>query len=291
MFQSSVTLRRSSRKRQPSASADNTTVYRKKQRKLAQLKSPKYDVILLDIEGTTTPIAFVHEVLFPHAKNELETYLTETYETAETQKDVLALIEQAKIDLKNKVPGAVLIPDIGFQAIQRNAVIANVLWQMSNDMKSTALKRLQGHIWKAGYKSGLLKGDLFPDVKSSLSQWHQQSIRLCIYSSGSIEAQKLLFGYSKEGDLTPMISQYFDTTSGDKRSPTSYSTIAEALSCPANRVIFLTDIYAEADAADQAGMTAVLLDRPGNHKDLGKGPKLLPRARTFPECDKYIFDE
>eukprot|EP00897_Mesotaenium_endlicherianum_P000305 jgi/Mesen1/10275/ME000785S09552 len=223
-------------------------------------------VIVLDIEGTTTPISFVADVLFPYARSNVGPHLRSTYGTPETQADIQLLREQVELDLAAQVAGAVPVPP---QEAGQEAVVAaleqNVAAMIAADRKITALKQLQGHIWRVGYAKGELLGEFFEDVPQALSQWHQAASKIYIYSSGSREAQRLIFGYTNVGDLRPYLSGYFDTTTGPKREARSYAEIALSVGVdsPAS-ITFCTDILEEAVAAKAAGVNAVLLSRPGN---------------------------
>ena len=236
-----------------------------------------YGVLLFDIEGTTTPISFVKDVLFPYVRERLGEFLMLTYDSRQTRADLQALIELAEADAAAGVEGVPMVlrfptddltaEDLSaeFRAAQIASAVANVNWQMSSDRKSTALKALQGHLWKKGYKHGQLKGQLFGgadgDVATQLRDWTAQGYDLAVYSSGSVGAQKLLFQYSDAGDLSPLFSANFDTTSGMKQDAASYANIARKLGREhrPDSILFLTDIWAEAWAAHQAGLHAVLL--------------------------------
>lgn len=249
--------------------------------------SPK-GIVLLDIEGTTTPITFVADVLFPWITKHLKKYLTSHFGEEETTKDIEALAAQAVQDEKDGVDGVKLVTITGSKTQQIKSVVENVTWLMSGDRKVGALKALQGHMWRSGYASGELKGDLYPDVKPAFDRWKKAGYDLYIYSSGSIEAQKLLFGASVEGNLLPLLSGHFDTTTGHKREQKSYEKIAKAVKMPPNSILFLTDIYAEATAALAAGMQVNILTRPGN-KDAtapAKGKYLCPVVKDFKQILK-----
>lgn len=218
-----------------------------------------FDHVVLDIEGTTTPIAFVHEVLFPYAADNVEAFLEAHWDEAGVQQDVQSLRELAASE-----EGLTAIPEAGERAAQQEAVLAVVRQLMAEDRKATGLKSLQGRIWREGYARGELQGQIFDDVPQAFERWRARGLTLYIYSSGSIEAQKLIFGFSDKGDLTPCLAGYFDTTTGPKRETDSYRKIAQAIGAAPERVIFLTDVVAEADAARQAGLQAAVLERPGN---------------------------
>ncbi|GAB2934928.1 acireductone synthase [Hafnia psychrotolerans] len=192
--------------------------------------------IVTDIEGTTTDIRFVHQVLFPYARERLETFIR----TQQGESDVAAALEALRAEIDQ--PQASV-----------DVLIEKLYAFMDGDVKSTALKVLQGIIWRSGYENGDFRGHLYPDVTPQLKVWHQQNLRLCVYSSGSVDAQKLLFGYSDEGDLTPLFSHYFDTRVGAKRETEPYQNIAGQLLLPGEEILFLSDIRQELDAARLAG--------------------------------------
>lgn len=260
-----------------------------------------YTLLLFDIEGTTTPISFVKEILFPYVSTHLASYLEQTYESAQTRADIQALIELAEND-RAAGANAPLIPRFpsngvaspAFRTAQITALVANVSWQMSSDRKSTALKQLQGHMWRKGYENGTLKGALFGgasgDVAQQLRAWHTQGYRLGVYSSGSVGAQKLLFAHSDSGDLTPLFCVHFDTTVGMKQESASYAAIAKSTGVSPDRILFFTDIWAEAWAAHQAGVAAVLLDRPGNYAlpPEQSSKHSFPIAKDFREVEQMM---
>ncbi|CAI7769977.1 unnamed protein product [Closterium sp. NIES-54] len=205
-------------------------------------------------------------VLFPYAKSHVGQHLLATFDTPETQADMLLLRTQIDEDVKSSIPGAEPVPpsEAGKEAVV-GAVERNVAAMIAADRKVTALKQLQGHIWRGGYEKGELKGEFFSDVLTALTQWHAAGCKIYIYSSGSREAQHLIFGYSNVGDLRRFISGFFDTTTGHKREARSYSEIALTLGADSpSHITFCTDILEEAQAAKQAGLQAVLLSRPGN---------------------------
>ena len=220
--------------------------------------------ILLDIEGTTTSIRFVYDTLFPFARHHVGTFLEGAWGDAAVQSDVDALREQAGQDLADGVTDAPQIPADGSPEVVRAATLANVLWQMNSDRKTTGLKGLQGKIWRHGYTSGELLGHIYDDVEPALLAWRDARTPVSIYSSGSVAAQKLLFRHSERGDLTPLLASYFDTTTGPKKVASSYTAIAEALQCDVGEVLFVTDSLDEAVAAHEAGVRAILSIRPGN---------------------------
>jgi len=220
-------------------------------KKRSELMS-NFDRIVLDIEGTTTSISFVYDTLFPFVRSNVRAYLDQNWD--EIQDVVGTLRDQALVDQE----GGLNAPE----PRDIESTVQNVLWQMDQDRKTTGLKALQGRIWEAGYLSGELKGHVYEDVPEALRRWTERGARVYIYSSGSIAAQKLLFGNSVAGDLTKYLSGYFDTTTGPKREPTSYESISKSIG--GERILFATDVVAEAEAAKSAGLDVVILNRPGN---------------------------
>jgi methylthioribulose 1-phosphate dehydratase/enolase-phosphatase E1 len=233
-----------------------------------------FKAVICDIEGTLCHINFVHKVLFSYIRENLSSYLDQTWTTDLTRSDVSDLISQSEKDASDNLEGLVPAKASGSDDETRQSVIKNVLWQMSIDRKIAPLKNLQGHIWQRGYANGDLVAELFPDVLPTLRKLHSTGMPLYIYSSGSVGAQKLLFGHTAEGDATNLFSGFFDTMVGHKREQSSYTAIATALNLPAADCVFLTDIYEEAVAASAAGMTPVLMLRDGN--------AALPADHGFP---------
>lgn len=200
--------------------------------------------IVTDIEGTTSDIRFVHNVLFPYARERLPALIA----TQQYNEPVKSILD----NLRDEIAA----PDATAETL-----LETLLRFMDEDRKSTALKALQGIIWREGYVNGDFTGHLYPDVLPALEKWRAQGIDLYVYSSGSVAAQKLLFGYSDEGDITPLFSGYFDTRVGAKRDVASYRAIAEQLALPPAQILFLSDIHQELDAAEQAGFRTVQLIR------------------------------
>ncbi|MGM0575664.1 MAG: acireductone synthase [Myxococcota bacterium] len=225
----------------------------------------RYRAVLLDIEGTTTSISFVYDTLFPFARDAVSHYLCDHWDEPGVRDDVRMLRDQARRDVEAGVEGVVPIPegDAGDEAV-RDAAVANVHWQMERDRKTTALKTLQGHIWRHGYRSGEIRGHVYTDVPDALAEWEYRGIPVYIYSSGSVEAQRLLFGASDAGDLTHFISGYFDTTTGPKKESDSYRAIAAQVQVEPEALVFVTDDLDEARAAREAGLGVVVSVRPGN---------------------------
>ncbi|WMV48883.1 hypothetical protein MTR67_042268 [Solanum verrucosum] len=222
--------------------------------------------IVLDIEGTTTPISFVTDVLFPYARDNVGRHLDATYDSEETQEDIKLLRAQVQEDLENGVAGAVPIPsnDAGKEKVIA-ALVKNVEAMIKADRKITALKELQGHIWQTGFKNNELEGVVFDDVPEALERWAASGIKVYIYSSGSRLAQRLLFGYTNYGDLRKYLCGFFDTTVGNKKETKSYHEITASLGVDhPSEILFVTDVYQEAIAAKPAGLEVIISVRPGN---------------------------
>lgn len=250
--------------------------------------------VLMDIEGTTTSIDFVHQVLFPYASAQVGAHVRE--KLAENDPEVLGDIQA----LRDGCPeGCPPIPEEGGEGGREGlmeAVVKNVRWQMERDLKTTALKRLQGHIWRAGYAKGALHSHVYEDVPGALARWTQGGkggvggVKLAIYSSGSREAQRLLFEHTEAaGDLRRYLNCYFDTSVGGKREVESYRQIASSLGVSGlYEVLFLTDVVEEGLAAREAGMRVLLSVRPGNaevDEEKGKG---FVKVTSFEEVDAFL---
>jgi len=216
--------------------------------------------ILLDIEGTTTPIDFVYQALFPFARTRVKDYLARHWADDDVQRDVAQLREEQAADAEQGLAP----PENDAESDQIESAVAYLYWLMDRDRKSTPLKSLQGKIWEEGYQAGELLSQVFEDVPPAMKRWHEQGKQICIYSSGSVLAQKLLFAHTVAGDLTPLLSGYFDTTVGAKAEADSYRRIAASLQLPPVEITFISDVIAELDAAHAAGMQGLLSLRPGN---------------------------
>ena len=203
--------------------------------------------IVLDIEGTTTPIAFVYDVLFPYARTHLREFLA-TEAGSPALQDAL---RQLRRDRAEEVSGGEEPPD--WNESEPEGVAAFVEWLMDRDRKAPGLKRLQGQIWERGFRDGTLRGDVFPDVPPALERWRDAGLRVAIYSSGSEQAQRRIFGTTVAGDLTGLLCRFFDTSVGAKVSEDSYRRIAQELGCSTSGVLFVSDVTAELDAARGAG--------------------------------------
>ena len=222
--------------------------------------------VLLDIEGTTTPIAFVHEVLFSYARSRAKNYLAAHFDSADAVADLAQLREEHATDVEQRLEPPALVK--GPRDVEIASVVDYVHWLIDRDRKSTALKSLQGKIWRQGYLEGTLKAPLFADVVQTLKRWRRAGLKISIFSSGSSLAQQLLFAHTEAGDLTEFIDNYFDTTNGSKTAIESYRHIASALCLPAPEVLFISDVVPELDAASAAGMQTLLCGRPGNRPEV-----------------------
>jgi enolase-phosphatase E1 len=215
--------------------------------------------ILLDIEGTTTPIDFVFRTLFPYARQRLEQFLLEHGNEPSIREDIHALRMQHRADAAGQFNPPRWVDDSPSAELASAAAYA--AWLIDRDSKCSALKSLQGKIWQEGYRTGDLRGEVYPDVPVALARWSRQGKIICIFSSGSVLAQKLLFGSTAAGDLTGFLRAYFDTTTGPKNAPGSYLRIAETLALEAPNILFISDIEKELDAARDAGMQTALCVR------------------------------
>lgn len=209
--------------------------------------------ILLDIEGTTTPIDFVHEVLFPYSRERMANYVAMHFD--HLHPEIEQLVDESAHDAKYTVPVDPLEP---------GSVAAYLQYLIDNDKKSTPLKSIQGKIWQEGYGSGDIESVVFDDVPPAFERWSDAGRTIAIYSSGSTLAQQLLFRHTNRGDLTEYISEYFDTNVGGKREKESYRTIASRLELDSDEILFLSDIPEELEAAAGAGLKTALVSRPGN---------------------------
>ena len=218
--------------------------------------------ILLDIEGTTTAISFVYDVLFPYARGNLRQHLEQHADLADHQRVFVNLRDDRAANL---AAGLDVPPWQEGSSAEALASIARYAeWLMDRDSKTTPLKQLQGMIWEDGYARGDLIGDVFPDVPPAFQRWHDRGVSLGIFSSGSVLAQQLLFRHSTAGDLTPMLRWYFDPTMGRKTDPKSYERIARHMGETPASVLFISDVIGELDAARNSGMHTRLAVRPGN---------------------------
>lgn len=221
--------------------------------------------MLVDIEGTTSTIAFVHDVLFPYADEHLDAYVAAHREEPDVAQ---AMREAARLAGEE--------PDVSDAT-----VLAHLHAWIAEDRKATPLKTLQGLIWAEGYAQTGLRGHVYPDASAGLRRWHDAGLKLYVYSSGSVEAQRVLFAHSDQGDLSALFSGYFDTTTGPKREARSYEAIARAIGLKPGNIVFLSDVDAELDAAHAAGLQTIRLLRPAD----------TPPGATTAHASAMSFDE
>ncbi|MGI9516306.1 MAG: acireductone synthase [Pirellulaceae bacterium] len=208
--------------------------------------------VLLDIEGTVSPVAFVFDVMFPYARRHVESFLRDNWQDENVQQAVTLVGKDV-----GQADTAAWLGD--GDADSQRAVVRDAIYElMDGDAKVTGLKQLQGMIWRTGFECGELVSDLFPDVQPQLDAWKSAGLDLYIYSSGSIAAQRLFFGHTVAGDLLDRFSGFFDTTSGNKKESASYTSIASGIGLPPASICFISDVVAELDAAQAAGMQTVL---------------------------------
>jgi enolase-phosphatase E1 len=204
--------------------------------------------VLCDIEGTTTSIAFAHKVLFPLSLQRMDAFVRQNWGTGLIAEEIDAVRKEI-----SKSP----------EKVTQEEVIYTLKSWIEADKKITPLKSIQGKIWKEAFESGQIKGHIYPDVPDYFRIWDRLGLKIAIFSSGSVEAQKLIFRYSEKGDLTSYISAYFDTTTGPKRESISYKRIAQNLALEPSQVLFVSDTPEELDAAQSAGMQTVWMLRNG----------------------------
>ena len=233
------------------------------------LVAARVRAILLDVEGTTTPIAFVHDTLFDFAREHVADFLKNNFDALEVQQDLARLRSEHAVENAEEPTLPVLV--FGSRAKSIESFTAYINWLIARDRKSTGLKSLQGKIWQQGYTSGTLKSEVFADVPPALARWQRRELSINIFSSGSVLAQKLLFTHTQHGDLTGFLAHYFDTTTGVKSSATSYERIASTLQLTPPEVLFISDVTAELDAAREAGMQTMLSIRRGNPQQMSAG--------------------
>jgi 2,3-diketo-5-methylthio-1-phosphopentane phosphatase len=242
---------------------------------------------LLDVEGTVAPISLIYEQLFPYARVHFSGFLEAHSDDSAVAADLALLVEENRAETEAGCPVILGAPGLDLETWEsdnpslgrrpeqvgrsnrvedpafRNTVLTYLLWLMDRDRKSTALKSLQGKIWKAGFESGELTGTVFPDVPGALARWTAHA-EVAIYSSGSVDAQRLFFRHSSRGDLTPLIANYFDTRTGPKTVGTSYLAISAAMHVEPGETLFFSDVVHELDPAREAGCQTRLVLREGN---------------------------
>ncbi|HMP79691.1 MAG TPA: acireductone synthase [Pirellulaceae bacterium] len=214
--------------------------------------------LLLDIEGTTSSIQFVHNEMFPFARRELEGYIESHWGEAELEGALDELAREAGFADRHAWLSGIA------DSAARQRIMEFVLQLMDRDAKVTGLKQLQGLVWRGGFETGNLQAHLFDDVPGALKRWRDAGLEIRIYSSGSVESQQLFFGHTIAGNLLPLFSGHYDTRVGGKREVASYLTIARDIGLPPDEIVFVSDVEAELEAAQTAGLQAVLSVRPGN---------------------------
>lgn len=210
--------------------------------------------ILLDIEGTTTPTAFVYDVLFSYAAERLSTFVHEHFQDAEMRTHFAQLKEQRLADANSDLP----VRCESSEEAQIDSLVEYARWLMKRDSKATALKAIQGKIWEEGYAHGKLRGQVYSDVAPAFQRWRQQGKQIYIYSSGSELAQRLLFQTTDYGNLTHLIAGFFDTRVGSKTDPRSYQEIATRMLCTPQKILFVSNSLGELEAAQPIGMLTAL---------------------------------
>ena len=240
--------------------------------------------LLLDIEGTTCPVSFVSDILFPYASKSLETYL----ERSQTNPIIQSLLDDA--DQEWEEDGTVESKSLRLatktNAVNRIQAITQYLQHLiAIDRKSTVLKDIQGKIWNEGYSSGNLKSQLFEEAPSCLRRWHANNLTLAVYSSGSIEAQKLLYRHTTTGSLENLFTDWFDTKTGPKKNHESYSNIARKMNTACDQILFISDNGEECNAAEAAGMKTLFSLREGNPD---QNPRHHRVITTLNFVDQYL---
>jgi enolase-phosphatase E1 len=239
-------------------------------------------VILLDIEGTTTPVDFVYKTLFPYASRKLESFLRENSANPKIGALIEDLRTQHELDEHNGLKPPSWRDDSEEERVRSSAAYGQ--WLIARDSKCTTLKSLQGKIWQQGYASGELKGQVYPEVPAAFERWKRKGKIIGIYSSGSVLAQQLLFRTTPSGDLTQHISLYFDTRVGAKTEAESYQKIAASFSEETKRFLFISDSAKEIEAARSAGMQALLCERDSRPTAPTGAEKMIPDLeRVFPD--------
>lgn len=238
--------------------------------------------ILLDIEGTTTRIDFVLRTLFPFARQRMRQFLLEHGSEPGIREDVDALRQQHRVDAAEQLNPPPWVDDSPDAELVSAAAYG--AWLIDRDSKCSALKSLQGKIWQEGYRTGELRGEVYPDVPAALARWSRQGKIIGIFSSGSVLAQKLLFAGTAAGDLTGFLRAYFDTTTGPKNTPESYLRIAEALATEPPNILFISDITKELDAAREGGMQTALCVRTPSPERISSPHRVVNTfEQIFPE--------
>lgn len=201
--------------------------------------------IVTDIEGTTSSLSFVKDVLFPYARERIADFIAAHGHKPEVARELAEV---------SRLAG---------QSLSADEAVTQLIEWIDEDRKATPLKTLQGMIWETGFRNGDFHGHVYEDAVRQLREWHAAGIPLFIFSSGSVQAQQLLFGHTEYGDLTPLFSGYFDTRIGAKQEAAAYRAIAEKIGAPPSTILFLSDIGGELDAAREAGLQTTQVLREG----------------------------
>ena len=240
--------------------------------------------ILLDIEGTTCPVSFVTETLFPYAKSELKSFL-DRHRNDPIINELIHNAEDEWIQDNSEDSTRLRHQSEKGQQTKDLKIEAYLQLLIKTDKKSTTLKDIQGKIWKEGYTTGRISSELFEDAHENLKRWHKQGYRLSVYSSGSVEAQHLLYKYTNKGDIENLFSSWFDTHIGNKKEPSSYTAIAAVMGCKPQNILFISDNSDECDAAKNAGLCTLYSMRDGNPQ---QEPRNHPVIRHLEEVEKWL---
>jgi enolase-phosphatase E1 len=254
------------------------------------IEESKVHIILLDIEGTTTPIDFIYQTLFPYASRKMESFICKHFKEPEVMSLIQQLYTQHQIDERQGLQPPTWIDKAAASAADDklqllHSVVAYSRWLISKDSKCTPLKSLQGKIWQEGYTTGELHGLVYPDVPAAFERWRRHKRQICIYSSGSILAQQLLFSSIAYGDLTQYIAAFFDTSIGPKTQTESYRKIAEWLARNPCDFLFISDSIKEVKSAHGAGMKPILCNR-----DTYSSPQLPETKMVIHSFDEILPD-
>ena len=240
--------------------------------------------ILLDIEGTTCPVSFVTETLFPYAKSELKSFLNR-HRNDPLINQLIDNADDEWIQDNSEDSTRLRHQSEKEQQVKHLKIEAYLQLLIEADKKSTTLKDIQGKIWKEGYTTGRISSELFEDAHENLKRWHKQGYRLSVYSSGSVEAQHLLYKYTNKGDIENLFSHWFDTHIGNKKEPSSYTEIASVMGCKHQNILFISDNSDECDAARSAGLGTLYSMRDGNPQ---QEPRNHPVIRHLEEVEKWL---
>jgi enolase-phosphatase E1 len=227
------------------------------------------EAVLCDIEGTIGSIGFVRDTLFVYAAERMPEFVQANRHNSEVREQLDVVATRARLN-----------------PFDTDALVDRLLQWIDKDRKETSLKALQGMIWVDGYRSGKLRAHIYEDAGRNLRDWRSRGLTLAIFSSGSVQAQKLYFQYSDQGDLRPLFIGWFDTTTGPKNQAGSYTSIAATLGLPASKILFLSDIEAELNAAASAGMSTTWLIRPEDSDlDIDQVESRHPAVSSFDEIE------